>query len=114
MVSKLQSGWIKSTMVRILVGIILIALFLCASSYYKSKLSATVLVGETLKTYPLSHAWLTTNPFNDTQITWAFKFSLPGSYDEEFYIYTTLWGTIVVTNPIDLGKRLMELQGRSK
>jgi hypothetical protein len=39
-----------------------------------------------------------------------FKFSCPGSFDEDFYIYTTLLGDVTVTNPPDLENRLRKFE----
>ena len=95
----------KRNIVRIIFLFSLIAL-LSFGSFYRSKYTALELVGETIKDYPLSRAKITILLGDKIMVVWDFKFSLPGSFDEEFYVYTSLWGSIYETNPRDLESRL--------
>jgi hypothetical protein len=79
---------------------------LSLASFYASKLSAEKLVGDSLANFPLTKTMIAIEPFKRNQLVWLFKFSHPGSFDEDFYIYTTLWGNIALTNPKDLKERL--------
>ena len=67
-------------------------------------------MGETLKYFPLSKSGLVIEPYEKKQIVWEFKFSLPDAFDEDFFIYTSLLGDILVTNPKDIVERLRGLE----
>jgi hypothetical protein len=95
------------TWVFIAVILLVVSLF---CSYYSSKQSAKELVGDSLAYCQLTQTKITIEPFEKNQIVWVFKFSRPGSYDEEFYIYTTLLGSVVATNPKDLENRLRKFE----
>jgi len=105
----LKIDWIKNIKVQVLFTLTLITLLLFIGSYNKSKQNAISFVGETLETYPLSHSELTVIYYPEAQIAWMFKFSLPDAYDEDFYIYTSLWGTIIKTTPAHLEELLKKL-----
>ena len=90
--------------------ILLAIILLGALSYYSSKQNAKELVGATLDYCRLTKTEITVDPFEKKRIVWGFKFSRPGSFDEEFYIYTSLWGRVVITIPRDLEARLRKLE----
>jgi len=79
-------------------------------SYYSSRQSAKELVGASLDYVQLTETRITIEPFEKNQIVWVFKFSHPGSFDEEFFIYTTLWGRVALTNPRDIENRLRRFE----
>ncbi len=110
MINKKSINSVRQKLVLTLFVFILIAL-LSLCSFYRSKLTAEALVGDTIKDYPLSRSVITILAIEEKrQIVWDFKFSFPGSFDEEFYIYTTLWGKIVATNPRKLETMLRKLE----
>lgn len=100
---------IKSYIFRILFVFILFVL-LTYSSYYRSKLAAEELVGDTIEYFQLSQTKITIEPLERNQIVWSFKFSYldTHTFDEEFYIYTSLWGSVVTTNPKNLENMIRE------
>lgn len=92
---------IKSLLVVFLLGGLLLF-----ASYYKSKSTALELVGETLHYFPLSRARVILESAEENKILWMFKFSFPDSYDEDLYVYTTLFGDLNSTTPKGLGDML--------
>lgn len=82
---------------------------LLLSSYYKSKRSADKLVGKSLDYFELTHVRITSEPFV-RKPAWELNYSHPGSFDDEFWIYTSLLGNVISTNPRDLAIRLREFE----
>lgn len=90
--------------VKILLPVLLLGVLLFAS-YYKSRSTALELVGNTLKYFPLSKTKIVFESSEGNNILWMFKFSFPDSYDEDIYVYTTIFGNLENTTP----KGLQEL-----
>jgi hypothetical protein len=68
------------------------------------------MVGDNMKYVYLNKVRITIDPFEGKKIVWLFKYSVPNTFDEDFYIYTTLFGDIERTNPIDLEDRLRRFE----
>ena len=100
---------VKRYTIRTLLVFILLGL-LVFPSHYISKQNAKEIVGDTLKYFRLTKTRIEIEPLKRNRLVWMFKFSCPGSFDEDFYIYTTLLGDVALTNPPDLKNRLRKFE----
>jgi hypothetical protein len=83
---------------------------LLLTSFIVSKETAFKMVGDNMKYVYLNKVSITIDPFEGKKIVWLFKYSVPNTFDEDFYIYTTLFGDIERTNPRDLEDRLRRFE----
>lgn len=82
---------------------------LTCSSYILSRQAANKLVGKSLDYVELSSVRITTEPFKRVP-AWRFGYSNPDVFEDEFEVYTSLFGYVVLTNPRDLAIRLRSLE----
>ncbi len=92
----------------LLVGLLLYLLIVGAiwGSYSRSKNTADIVVGSSSQYFELSKARLVFDPTRKKNVVWFFQYSHPTIFDADFEIYTTLFGALYMTNPIDLHDRL--------
>ena len=90
-----------------LVFIVFIVAGLLCFSYSSSKKTAEKLVGPSLQYFVLTKARIVLQPINRKSIVWVFEFSHPSIMDAGFEIYTSLFGNLILTNPVDLKARLI-------
>jgi len=78
-------------------------------SYWSSKISTEKIVGKSLDYVLIESVEITVEPF-ERKLSWLFHYTNPYTFDDGFWIYTTIFGSIISTNPIDLEVRLRKME----
>ena len=90
------------------VGIVFAFIGIVYLSYFNAKSTAETLVGPSKEYAQFSR--VTFGVIDEKRIGWIFRFSNPTIFDAEFDIYVSVFGELVLTNPIDLEKRLRDME----